>query len=125
MLSTARVSATIPVVDIDRAKKFYSETLGLTLKETDELGGAIVLAGDGTDLYLFHRAPTKADHTVAGFLVDDIEAEVADLQAKGLTFEEIVLGPLKTVNGIATIGNQKAAWLKDTEGNILGLSQRG
>ena len=79
--------------------------------------------GKGTMLYLYQRAATKADHTVAAFNVDNIESEVKELKAKGIVFEEYDMPGLKTVNSIATLGSMKSAWFKDTEGNILGLSQ--
>jgi hypothetical protein len=77
-------------------------------------------------MYLYQRAATKADHTVATFMVDDIEKEVMELRGKGVKFEEynIPSMKIKTVNGIATYGDMmKAAWFKDTEGNILSLGQ--
>jgi predicted enzyme related to lactoylglutathione lyase len=74
-------------------------------------------------LYLYQRAATKADHTVAAFNVDDVEAVVKELKSKGVVFEEYDMPGLRTVNSIATVGSMKGAWFKDTEGNILGLSQ--
>jgi hypothetical protein len=58
-----------------------------------------------------------------GWETKDIEKEVADLRARGVVFEEYDYPNLKTVNGIATTGPGKAAWFKDSEGNILGLVQ--
>ena len=57
--------------------------------------------------------------------MDDIEAEVAELMARGVVFEEYDLPGLKTANGIATMGPNRAAWFKDSEGNILGPVQLG
>jgi len=74
-------------------------------------------------LYVYQRSATKADHTVASFKVNDLEAEVKELKAKGVKFEEIAIPGIKTVNGIATMGKMKAAWFKDTEGNILSITQ--
>ena len=121
MLTEAKVVTTIPVVDVERAKKFYLETLGLTLAKEDEWG-TLVAAGQGAQLLLYPRGATKADHTVAAFEVDDVEAEVAALRARGVTFEEYDLPGLKTENGIAVAGKSKAAWFLDTEGNILSVS---
>ncbi len=121
MLSTAPVSPTIPVVDLERAKAFYIDKLGLKLVGENP-GGATVEAGDGSMILLFPRAEaTKAEHTVAGFYVADVEAEVAALRAKGIVFEDIDMPGLKTENGIAHIGPSTAAWFKDTEGNIIGV----
>lgn len=121
MLTTAPVAPTIPVVDLERAKAFYIDELGLKLVGENH-GGATLEAGDGTMLLLFPRAEaTKAEHTVAGFYVADVEAEVADLRAKGVVFEDIDMPGLKTENGIAHLGPFTAAWFKDSEGNVLGV----
>lgn len=74
---------------------------------------------------MFTRGPTKADQTVASFKVENIEAHVKELRAKGVKFEEydIPRMGIKTVDGIATTGKNKSAWFKDTEGNILAMDQ--
>ena len=125
MLSDKMVTATLPAVDLKRAKKFYQEKLGLKLVMEDPSPGAMFAAGQGTTIYLYQRGATKADHTVASFKVDNVEAEVKELKGKGIKFEEYNLTDMgiKTVNGIATMGNWKSAWFKDTEGNILDLVQ--
>ncbi len=123
MIHQAPVAPAIPVVDMERAKKFYHEMLGLELVESQSMGGAVFAAGEGTKLYLYERAPSTADHTLAGFQVQDIEEEVADLSAKGVEFLEYDTPPIVTENSIATIGNLKAAWFKDSEGNILSINQ--
>ncbi|MCH7608601.1 MAG: VOC family protein [Chloroflexi bacterium] len=121
MLSTAPVHPTIPVVDLERAKAFYIGKLGLKLV-SENPGGAVIEAGSGSTLLLFPRAEaTKAVHTVAGFYVADVGAEVAELRAKGVVFEDIDMPGLKTENGIAHLGPFTAAWFKDTEGNVLGI----
>ena len=121
MLSTAPVNPTIPVVDLERAKAFYTGKLGLKII-SENPGGVIVEAGAGSTLLLFPRAEaTKAEHTVAGFYVADVEAEVAALRAKGIVFEDIDMPGLKTENGIAHIGPSTAAWFKDSEGNVIGI----
>ena len=122
MLSEKPIVTTIPVVDIKRAKNFYEKKLELKLlEEMDE--GLFFEAGKDTQLYMYKRDSTKADHTVASFLVDDIETEVNHLKEKGIVFEEYDLPNLKTINSIATSGNYKSAWFKDTEGNIISVSQ--
>jgi predicted enzyme related to lactoylglutathione lyase len=122
MLSEKPLVTTIPVVDIIRAKKFYMEKLELNLYE-EMYEGLIFKAGNDTQIYLYKREPTKANHTVASFIVDDIENEVINLKKKGVVFEEYDLPNLKTVNGIAESGRFKSAWFKDTEGNIISLTQ--
>jgi len=123
MLSKAPVSPTLPVVDLERAKRFYREKLELKPVPASEPDAARFECGGGTQLYLYKRAATKADNTAAAFQVSDIEGTIRELKNKGIKFEEYDFPGLKTINSIATIGSSKAAWFKDTEGNILGLAQ--
>jgi len=122
MLINAPVHPTLPVVDLNRAKKFYQEKLGLKVIMEDPSPGAVLQAGDGTFLYIFQRGTTKADHTAASFTVKDVEATVKELKAKGVVFEDIDTPSFKTVDGIATMGELKGAWFKDTEGNTLAVT---
>ncbi len=123
MLSNAPISPTLPATDIERAKKFYSEKLGLKESAAQEPGGVTFDCGKGTQLYIYQRGPVKVEHTLASFMVDDLEAEMAELRGRGVVFEEYDFPGLKTVNGIADMGGFKAAWFKDSEGNILALGQ--
>ncbi len=124
MLSNAKVSPTLPAVDIARARKFYSETLGLKeLPREAEPNSATFACGGGTQLYIYQRPPSHAEHTLAGFEVEDLEMEMKELRAKGVVFEEYDFPGLKTVNGVATMGKIRGAWFKDSEGNILAVSQ--
>jgi len=128
MIANAKISPTLPVVDLKRARKFYHETLGLKITMEDPMG-VMFEAGEGSGLYIYQRGPTKADHTVASFRVEKIEREVDGLRRKGIKFEEYDIPSmhLKTVSGIATWTGEeyetKSAWFKDTEGNVLGLVQ--
>ncbi len=124
MLSKAIVTPTLPVVDLKRARKFYEEKLGLKVISEDPSPGITLEAGNGTRLYIYQRSVTKADHTVAEFKVEDVEAEVKSLKGKGIKFEEYDLPKIgiKTIGGIATMDGHKGAWFKDTEGNILSIS---
>lgn len=125
MLAEARVSPTIPVVDLQRARQFYEGTLGLRVVQEDPSPGAMLQAGGDTRVYVYQRAATKADHTVAAFWVKDVEATVKGLKERGVLFEDVDVPGMKTVEGIATVsmpaGELKAAWFKDTEGNILAV----
>jgi predicted enzyme related to lactoylglutathione lyase len=123
MLANAMVAATLPAVDLKRARRFYEGILGLKIVMEDPSPGIMVQCGKGTVLYVYERAATKADHTVASFAVDDVDAEMKELQKKGIKFEEYNMPGLKTVHGVATVGGMKAAWFKDTEGNILSITQ--
>ncbi len=122
MLTNAMVVPTLPVVDMARARNFYEEKLGLRFLEERE-AGVLYDCGEGTMLLLYQRAPTKADNTAVSFLVDDIESEVAGLKRKGIAFEEYDMPGLKTEASIATLDQDKTAWFKDTEGNILAVTQ--
>ena len=122
MLANAPVHATLPVVDFDRARKFYEETLGLKVIKTDPSPGAVLQAGEGTYIYIYKRGATKADHTAASFTVKDVEATVKGLKAKGVVFDELDVPGIKTVDSVATIGDVKGAWFKDTEGNTLAVT---
>jgi len=126
MLSNPKVHPTLPVVNLERAKRFYEEKLGLKVVLEDPSPGALLQAGDGSSLYIYQRAPTKADHTVAGFEVEDVEDTVRELRDKSIVFEDVDVPSLKTKEGVATMssskGEVKAAWFKDTEGNILSVT---
>jgi len=124
MLGSALVMPTLPVVDLERAKKFYQEILGLKVAYENP-GGAVMECGNGTKLLLYPRDATRADHTAAGFEVQDVEKEVRELKAKGEVFEEYDTPDLKTVDSIASRGSAKGAWFKDTEGNIIGVANMG
>jgi predicted enzyme related to lactoylglutathione lyase len=127
MLTNSPIRPTIPVVDLNRAKRFYETTLGLKAvpanNDDNTFGMAIFECGNGTRMELYQRGPSKADHTVATFVVSNVEEEVNALRGKGVIFEEYDMPEIKTQNGIATQGSVKAAWFKDSEGNILCIHQ--
>lgn len=121
-LSAAPVGVVLPAVDIERAMKFYGETLGLEIERGQVPGYFTVHAGSGTSILVYERERTKAEHTVAGFTVPDVEATVHELRERGVVFEEYDMPGLKTVDGIAMQGPSKSAWFKDTEGNIIAIA---
>jgi catechol 2,3-dioxygenase-like lactoylglutathione lyase family enzyme len=122
MVSATMVVATLPVTDLERAKAFYGDTLGLTLL-WENPAGARFRCGATSELSVFKRAPTSTDHTQAHFEVGDIAAVVRDLEAKGVTFIDYTDGPLITTGHIAQIGPARGAWFRDPDGNTLGLRQ--
>ena len=124
MLANAPIHPTIPVVDLTRAKRFYEETLGLKVIATDPSPGAQLQAGGGTSVYLYQRPSTNSTHTMAAFVVEDVEAQVRELKARGVAFEELDMpeSGLRTVDGVASMGDMKAAWFKDSEGNTIGVT---
>ena len=122
MLANLHVHSTIPAGDLQRAKQFYATKLGLDPSE-ETPGGLVYECRDSWFLLYPSRGAGTAQHTVMGWTTENIESEVADLQARGVVFEEYDLPGLKTVNGIATTPSNRAAWFKDSEGNILGIVQ--
>ncbi len=125
MLKDSQIHTTLPAADLDRAKAFYSDKLGLT-PDQQTPGGMIYRCADGSSFALYPTTTlASGTHTQASWFVDDIEDEVAALQARGVVFEEYDSPGLKTVGGIASLGPSKLAWFKDSEGNLLGLTQFG
>jgi predicted enzyme related to lactoylglutathione lyase len=125
MLKNAPIVPYIPVADIGRARKFYEGTLGLEPKE--EYGGGVIYEfGKGSRVFMYPSPGAGTSKASTAFwAVDDVAAEVAELKARGVVFEEYDMPGLKTVNGIATGRGARTAWFKDSEGNILAISQRG
>src|SRR5918995_4079350 len=131
MLEESKVAARIPVQDLHRAKTFYSEKLGL--EPSEERPGGLLYRCRSGEFALFESAgAASGDHTQMAWEVEDIEATVERLRARGVVFEKYDLPGLRTVNGIADVaGNypskggvgEKAAWFRDSEGNLLGLGQ--
>lgn len=75
--------------------------------------------GDAT-LALFPKPEgTKAEHTAVSFRVANVEVEIADLESRGVAFEDYDFPDLRTVGHVCVLGSEKAAWFKDTEGNLL------
>ena len=120
MLSEFLAVTTLVVTDVDQAKPFYEEQLGLTLLE-ETPAGCRFGAGKGSQLTVRPGQPPAGGQTALHFEVDDIEAVVRDLTSRGVTFEEYETP--KTVNFIAQFGSVRAAWFKDPSGNVLGLRE--
>ena len=123
MLKTSPILAYIPVSNVSRARKFYEETAGLNPKE--ECAGGVIYECGGAEAFLYpttNAGTSKASQ--AFWRVADVEAEVAELKARGVKFEEYDIPGVNMKNSIATGGGAKTAWFKDTEGNILAISQR-
>jgi predicted enzyme related to lactoylglutathione lyase len=123
MLQRSPMYAYIPAKNVERAREFYERKLGFS-PAREVAGGVMYEFGGGTACFLYptpNAGTSKASQ--AFWQVDDIEREVADLKARGVQFEEYDMPGMKTKDGIATAGGAKAAWFKDTEGNILALVQ--
>jgi catechol 2,3-dioxygenase-like lactoylglutathione lyase family enzyme len=126
MLSEYPVHATLPATDLARAKAFYADKLGLRPADENHPGGLFYEAAGGTRFLVYPTGGVASGaHTQLGWRVADLEAEVRALKARGVVFEEYDFPTLKTAGGIATTPGGKAAWFKDSEGNLLGIVQLG
>lgn len=131
MLGQGRVATRLPAQDLERARRFYAEKLGL--EPVDERPGGLLYRCSGTDFALFTSTGASAGtFTQMGWEVDDIEAVVAELKRRGVVFEDVDVPGLRTKDSIAEIdGNypskgargERAAWFRDSEGNLLGLGE--
>ena len=124
MLKNSRIVPYIPVADVARARKFYEDKIGLTPRET-YAGGVIYECGSGSWVFMYPSPGAGTSKASTAFwAVDDVAAEVAALKSRGVKFEEYDMPGIKTVDAVATSGGAKTAWFKDSEGNILAISQR-
>ncbi|MEU9014531.1 VOC family protein [Streptomyces sp. NPDC048479] len=131
LLARGRVATRLPAQDLDRARRFYSEQLGL--EPVDERPGGLLYRCGGAEFALFmSTGASPGTFTQMGWQVDDIEAAVADLKQRGVVFEEVEVPGFRTRDGIAEIdGNypskgargERAAWFRDSEGNLLGVGE--
>jgi catechol 2,3-dioxygenase-like lactoylglutathione lyase family enzyme len=121
MLDKFNSSATIAATDLERAKGWYADKLGMKPAREDE-AGAYYETGS-TEFLLF---PTPfagtAQNTVMGWTVDDVASEVSELKARGVSFETFEAEGVTWDGEIATMGETKGAWFKDSEGNTLAIS---
>lgn len=124
MITDGAVRLTLPATDYERAKNFWGQQLGFEATDEDP-GGIEYKAGQGTAFYVFPSSgKASGDHTQAAFEVSDLDATVADLRSRGVTFEEYDGPDLKTEDGIATMGPVRGAWFKDSEGNMIGVVEQ-
>jgi catechol 2,3-dioxygenase-like lactoylglutathione lyase family enzyme len=121
MLPDRRAHTTLPTPDVDALRPFYEEVLGFTPRAI--VSGAIVYDAGAGSVFAISRTGQRSsgNHTQMAFTVPDVEAEVAELKARGVVFEEYETP--KTEDGIATIGPGRAAWFKDPDGNLLAVIQ--
>jgi len=123
MLANDPIYPSLPAADLERAKRFYAEKMGLT-PESEGAGGLWYRCGKDSRFSVFtSQGKASGTHTQAMWLVENVESEVAALKARGVVFEVYDVPSLSTVNSIATIGTAKGAWFKDSEGNLLSLAQ--
>ena len=130
-LAHAEIAVRLPAQDLDRARRFYADTLGL--EPVEERDGGLRYRCGGSCFSLFaSTGRASGEHTQMGWMVKDIEATVADLRAKGIEFLEYDFPGFRTVDGIVDIDGtyasdggkgERAAWFHDSEGNLLAVGQ--
>lgn len=124
MLQTFPMYSYIPAQDVARARRFYERTLGFVPKQ--EIAGGVVYEFAGRTACFLYPTPNAgtSQASQAFWQVEDIEREVAELKARGVRFEAYdVPEGTKSPSGVVTAGGAKAAWFKDTEGNIMAIIQ--
>jgi catechol 2,3-dioxygenase-like lactoylglutathione lyase family enzyme len=125
MLAKGQLVAVVPVSDWREAMSFYREKLGLDLlEEVPSQNEARYQVGDAILITYQSVGAGKSRHTVAAFVVDDVDAVVAELRGRGVEFEEYDLPEIKTERGIAVFGDTREAWFKDPDGNLLAVGTR-
>ena len=131
MLANADVATRLPAQDLERARAFYAEKLGLEPAE-ERPGGLRYQCGSGQFALFQSSGRASGDHTQMALEVDDLESVVAELRSLGVVFDEVDVPGLRTVDGIADVeGNypskggvgERAAWFHDSEGNLIGIGQ--
>jgi catechol 2,3-dioxygenase-like lactoylglutathione lyase family enzyme len=124
-LTKRTVALMLPVTDVDRARSFYTDTLGLDFSGTNDEGSAMYAMEGGASLVLLPRPDSRpSESTAMSFEVDDVAAEIGELEERGVVFEDYDLPELTTVDHVAVMGTEKAAWFKDPDGNVLCLHQQ-
>lgn len=125
-LSPSPTTTILPVTDLERAKRYYADTLGLPFIRTGPDGSENFALNEKASLALLEKPPgVQAEYTALSFEVPDVMTYMTELEEKGVQFEDYDLPGLKTVNHVVVMGSEKAAWFKDPDGNILCLHEEG
>ncbi|MFG2352219.1 VOC family protein [Streptomyces sp. NPDC048521] len=138
LLARGRVATRLPAQDLERARRFYAERLGL--RPAGEAPGGLLYRCGGAEFQVFRSGgASPGTFTQMSWEVDDIEAVVGELKRRGVVFEEFDLAPVhgggRTRDGIVDVENYlstrvpgvrraRGAWFRDSEGNMLGIGQR-
>ncbi|WLW55595.1 VOC family protein [Streptomyces sp. YU58] len=130
-LARGTVATRLPARDLERARRFYSEVLGLD--PVDERPGGLLYRCGGTEFALFaSTGASPGTFTQMGWVVEDLDEIMAELRARGVVFEEVDVPGLRTKDGVAEVTGhyptkgfrgERAAWFRDSEGNLLGIGQ--
>lgn len=131
LLAEGRVATRLPAQDLERARRFYREKLGL--EAVDERPGGLLYRCGGSEFALFESSGSSpGTFTQMGWQVADLDAVVGELRGRGVVFEDVEVPGLRTRDGIAEIeGNypskgargERAAWFRDSEGNLIGIGE--
>jgi catechol 2,3-dioxygenase-like lactoylglutathione lyase family enzyme len=121
---SAHAEAVIPVSELRRARDFYAGTLGFKVLMDDPELGLYLGAGGGSRFFVYQSVGAgESRATLAGFVVDDLDAAMEELRGNGVTFEEYDIPGLKTENGVAELAGIRSAWFKDPDGNIISVGE--
>jgi catechol 2,3-dioxygenase-like lactoylglutathione lyase family enzyme len=123
VLNGAHARTMLPVEDLERARAFYREKLGVEPAQ-DNPGGLLYRLADGAEFLLYPSGYRPGGHTQVNLTVDDFDATVAALRSRGVVFQDYDLPGLKTIDGVALAGPHKSAWFKDSEGNLFEVMGR-
>jgi predicted enzyme related to lactoylglutathione lyase len=125
MLKIKRSAAAIPAQDVKRAREFYEQKVGLTPAEVLVDGGAVYRAGEGEFLVFPSMGRASGDHTQLSLVVEDVVEAAEELKGRGITFEDYEYPEFRTRDGVLELPDgSRTAWFKDTEGNLIALTQR-
>jgi predicted enzyme related to lactoylglutathione lyase len=127
-MKTSGITAALPAQDLNRAKSFYIEKVGLQALESRSLeardGQLGLTVGDGTNRLFVYPAQARSsgEFTQAVIQVSDVRAAVEQMRGRGVEFEEYDTSETRTERGIARMpGGGEGAWFKDSEGNLIGI----
>ena len=121
MLKDHPIVPYIPASDLTRARRFYEDKVGLVARE-EIAGGVVYACGGGSWIFLYtSQGAGTSEASQAFWQGADVDAEVRELKARGVEFIDYDMPGLKTTDGIATFETSKAAWFRDSEGNIMAL----
>lgn len=123
MLEDARMTAAVPVRDLEKARRFWEETIGLAPHLEREAQGVVMYVHNNTALLVYRTEAELGGATKAVFVVDNLIREMAELKERGVAFEDRELPGYTTLDGIAEGPLGMTAWFKDPEGNFIGLAQ--
>jgi catechol 2,3-dioxygenase-like lactoylglutathione lyase family enzyme len=116
------IAPMVPATDMARARAFYADTLGLKVVSEDP--ETLELESGGVHFGVYPTRAEAGTATIAGWIVRDLDLEMRDLRQRGVRFEDYDLDDIQTRDGVFELGNERGAWFKDSEGNVLGVVEQ-